>query len=186
MIAENVLSSYKDFFKIFIIRPATVCGPSNRIRLDVSVNQLVYQAIKNKKIILHGGQQIRPNIHIIDLVNAIIFFLTKKVPVGIYNLGFENLKLIDLAKMIKDKINCNIKIEKIHDIRSYRLDSSKIVRNGFIRKYFVKDAIDELIKIFSSSKFKAKDNNFNILKLKKILSIKKNSNRIWSKKFFKK
>ena len=77
MIAENVLNSYR-FFNIFIIRPATVCGPSNRIRLDVSVNLLVYQAVKYKKITLHGGQQVRPNIHINDLINAIIFFMKKK------------------------------------------------------------------------------------------------------------
>ena len=186
MIAENVLNSYRNNFKVFIIRPATVCGPSKRIRLDVSVNLLVYQAVIDKKIIVHGGQQIRPNIHISDLINAIIFFIERKVLVGTYNLGFENLKLLNLARMIQSKIKCKIKIQNINDIRSYRLDSSKIIKSGFKRKFYVKDAINQLSKIFSSSKFKKTDNNYNILKLKKILQDKKNTNIIWLNKFFKK
>jgi len=186
MIAENVLNSYKKNFKIFIIRPATVCGPSKRIRLDISVNQLVYQAVKNKKITIHGGQQIRPNIHIRDLVNAIIFFLEKNVTTGTYNLGFENLKIIDLALKIQKKIKCQIKIEKMFDIRSYRLDSSKIINSGFKKKFSVEHAIDELSKIFITKKFKHEDKNYNILKLKKILAKNKNPNKIWYNKFFKK
>ena len=68
MIAERVLMSYQDKIKIHCIRPATVCGLSPRMRLDVTVNNFTFQACKNKKITVFGGKQIRPNIHIKDLV----------------------------------------------------------------------------------------------------------------------
>ena len=71
MVSEKVLLSFKDKFKIHCIRPATVCGLSPRMRLDVSVNMLTFQALKNKVMTIHGGQQVRPNIHISDLTNAL-------------------------------------------------------------------------------------------------------------------
>ena len=79
MVSEKVLLSFKDKFKIHCIRPATVCGLSPRMRLDVSVNMLTFQALKNKVMTIHGGQQVRPNIHISDLTNAIIHFLENKI-----------------------------------------------------------------------------------------------------------
>ena len=78
MIAERVLMSYKDKIKVFCIRPATVCGLSPRMRFDLTVNMLTLQALKSKKIIVHGGSQIRPNIHINDLVRVFEHFLFKK------------------------------------------------------------------------------------------------------------
>ena len=68
MTAERVLLSYSKFMKTHIIRPATVCGYSNRLRLDVSVNMLTYQALKYKKITVLGGKLIRPNLHIKDMI----------------------------------------------------------------------------------------------------------------------
>ena len=78
MIAERILLSYKKEIDVVCIRPATVCGYSKRLRLDVSVNLLTHQAYKNKKIIVLGGKQIRPNIHIKDLVRIFYFSLKKK------------------------------------------------------------------------------------------------------------
>lgn len=74
MITERILLSYKDKIDIFIIRPATVCGYSRRMRFDVTVNALSYSALKRGEIIVNGGSQIRPNIHIEDLTNLYIFF----------------------------------------------------------------------------------------------------------------
>ena len=74
MIAERVLMSYQDKIKIHCIRPATVCGLSPRMRLDVTVNNLTFQACKNKIITVFGGKQIRPNIHIKDLIRVYKFF----------------------------------------------------------------------------------------------------------------
>ena len=101
MIAERVFMSFKDKIRINCIRPATVCGLSPRMRYDISVNLLTLQAIK-KQITVLGGNQIRPNIHIKDMIRLYEFFL-KKIPSGFYNAGFENMKIINLAKMIQKK-----------------------------------------------------------------------------------
>ena len=70
MIAERILKSYENNIKLHCIRPATVCGFSPRMRLDVSVNMFTFQALKFKSMSVFGGDQIRPNIHIQDLVNV--------------------------------------------------------------------------------------------------------------------
>jgi nucleoside-diphosphate-sugar epimerase len=74
MISERVFLSYKDQINTVIVRPATVCGYSKRMRLDVSVNMLTIQALTNKKITVFGGDQTRPNIHIQDMVNVYLHF----------------------------------------------------------------------------------------------------------------
>ena len=74
MVTERVLISYKDKINVIIIRPATVCGLSKRMRLDVSVNALTFQALKNKVITVFGGKQKRPNIHIDDITDLYLFF----------------------------------------------------------------------------------------------------------------
>ena len=78
MIAERVMLSYRDKIKIICVRPATVCGFSKRMRLDVSVNMLTYQALEKKLITVFGGKQFRPSIHIKDLSNLFIFLTKKK------------------------------------------------------------------------------------------------------------
>ena len=110
MIAERVFMSFKDKIRINCIRPATVCGISPRMRFDVSVNLLTLQAIKKKKITVFGGNQIRPNIHIKDMIRLYDFFLKKSLPSGFYNAGFENLKIINIAKMIKKKLMLKLKL----------------------------------------------------------------------------
>ena len=129
MIAEKVIESYAKKIKYHIIRPATVCGYSPRMRLDVTVNMFVYQAIFNKQITIFGGKQVRPNINIQDLTNVYLHFLkNNKIKSGIYNAGFENLSIIDIAKKLK-KTSCKIKvIKKVNDIRSYRQNSDKLLK----------------------------------------------------------
>lgn len=168
MIAERILLSYRKKIDIVCIRPATVCGVSKRLRLDVSVNMLAYQAYKKKKITVLGGKQIRPNIHVKDLVRVFYFSLKKKIPDNIINAGFENLSILNLAKKIKKKIKCKIIFKKSNDPRSYRLSSHKLEKLGFKRKYNVDYAILELIKFFENKNFKHKIENYNIKKLKKL------------------
>ena len=99
MVSEKVIESYKDEINYHIIRPATVCGVSPRMRFDVSVNMFVYQAFKKNKLEIYGGKQIRPNIHIKDLTNVYRHFIYKdKIKSGIYNAGFENLSILNIAK----------------------------------------------------------------------------------------
>ena len=103
MIAERVLLSYQDNIRIQIIRPATVCGLSPRMRLDVSVNMLTMQALNKGLITVLGGSQTRPNIHIEDITDIYLFFLDNPSHVGIFNAGFENLTILDIAKKKKRK-----------------------------------------------------------------------------------
>lgn len=151
MIAERLIMSYESFFKIHVVRPATICGYSPRMRLDLTVNLLTFQAFKNKKIFVLGGNQTRPNIHIDDMVSVYLHFINKPyLRSGFYNAGFENLKILDIAKMIKNKIDCDILIKKSNDIRSYRQDSSKLNDTKFFPKYNVKDAINQLLTKFNN------------------------------------
>jgi nucleoside-diphosphate-sugar epimerase len=174
MIAERVLMSYKDKIKVFCIRPATVCGLSPRMRFDLTVNMLTLQALKSKKIIVHGGSQIRPNIHINDLVRVFEHFLFEKnIKPGIYNAGFENMSVIKIAQLIQKIIPSKIILSKIKDIRSYRLDSSKIIKTGFKPKFKVIDAVLKIKKNFDENKLEIRENNFSVDWLKKILKYDK-------------
>ena len=85
MIAERVFLSYTKQMQVHCIRPATVCGLSPRMRLDVSVNMLTYQAIKNKRITVFGGDQTRPNIHIQDMANVYRHLANPELASGCYN-----------------------------------------------------------------------------------------------------
>ena len=104
MICERLLLSYKDKIDVYIVRPATVCGLSPRMRFDVSVNMLTLQALKNKQITIMGGSQTRPNIHINDMIGVYEHILSTILSNGIYNAGFENISILDLGKKIKNKL----------------------------------------------------------------------------------
>ena len=95
MVAERVVQSYADSMKIHSVRPATVCGMSKRMRLDVAVNILTFQALENGEISVFGGDQIRPNIHIDDMVAVYHHFLQncEVLTSGAYNAGFENISI---------------------------------------------------------------------------------------------
>lgn len=167
MTAERILLSYSKYFKTYIIRPATVCGYSDRMRLDLTVNILTFSALKNKIIKVFGGNQLRPNIHIKDMIRVYEFFLLRNLKTGIYNAGFENKKIIQIAKNIQNKIECEIKIEASNDPRSYRLNSDKLLNVGFKPYFGINDAINEIAEYFKSKKLIDKKNYYNINWLKK-------------------
>ena len=169
MLAERILFSYQDKMKIFCIRPATVCGYSSRMRLDLTVNLLTMQALINKKITVFGGTQIRPNIHIQDMVNVYLHFLNNKnLPSGCYNAGFENLSVLEIAKKIQKKIPSEIVISKSSDLRSYRLDSSRLISSGFEVKYVIENAIDEIIQKFNEGILKDEESFYTVNWMKKL------------------
>lgn len=145
MIAERVIESFSKNMKIYNIRPATVCGYSPKMRFDLTVNMLTLHGIKNNLITIFGGNQIRPNIHIKDLINVYEHFLFEKLPPGTYNAGFENLKVLEIGRMIQNKLNCKLVKVSSNDPRSYRQDSTKLLNTGFKKKYSVNDAIEEII-----------------------------------------
>jgi nucleoside-diphosphate-sugar epimerase len=146
MVAERVLLSYRDKMQVHCIRPATVCGISPRMRLDVSVNMLTFQALKNNKITVFGGNQTRPNIHIKDMVRVYQHFVNNSViEAGCYNAGFENISILDIAEMVKNKLGAEIIISESNDPRSYRQNSEKLLNTGFEQMYGVEYAINEII-----------------------------------------
>ncbi len=168
MVAERVLMSYSDKLKIHCIRPATVCGLSPRMRFDVSVNNLTMQALTKKSITVFGGKQIRPNIHIKDLVNIYDFFIKyPKLDSGFYNAGFENISIMSIAKLVSNITNAKIKVTKVIDQRSYRQDSSKLLKLGFKKKFRVIDAINDLKKSYEDNKLKITPNTFTVKWMKK-------------------
>jgi len=144
MSAERVVLSYSDYFNVYAIRPATVCGPSPRMRFDVVVNLFVNQAFSNKIITVLGGGQVRPNIHIDDMARVYEHFLANDLPNGCYNAGFENISVMQIAEMVAEKFKVDIEIKPSNDPRSYRQDSSKLLDTGYLPKKNVKAAIDEI------------------------------------------
>tara|TARA_B100000575_G_C23099206_1_gene634107 strand:+ start:680 stop:1621 length:942 start_codon:yes stop_codon:yes gene_type:complete len=168
MVVEKLIENYSKFFRTVIVRPATVCGYSPRLRLDLSVNLLTYQAYKNKIINVFGGNQIRPNIHIDDMVSLYHFLLENNDVRGTFNAGFENLSIKSIAKNIKKHIKCKLKVSKSNDLRSYRLDSSKLLSTGYKPKKNVEIAIKEMLKFFKEKKYISTKNNINLQKMQNL------------------
>ena len=167
MISERVLMSYQDKICIQILRPATVCGYSPRMRLDLSVNMLTMQALANGKITVLGGNQTRPNIHLKDMSGVYLHFLNQGTKLaGVFNAGFENISIIDIANKVVKHIPAEIIVSQSNDPRSYRLCSQKLLDTGFKPKYRVDDAIKEIVEHFKSGKLKNEDRCYNIKTMK--------------------
>ena len=162
---EKILNSYKsDNFTTTTIRPSTVCGYAKRQRLDLVVNILTNHAFHNKEITVFGGDQLRPNVHINDMVDSYLAVLdapSKKINGEVFNVGFKNQSVNELAKDVKEVIGSDVKIihTKSDDNRSYHVSSEKIrdVLN-FNTKYTVKDAVSDLKNAFEK---KSLINTFN-------------------------
>ena len=133
MIAERVFLSYKNIIDIKCLRPATVCGLSERLRLDVTVNKLTFDAFYKNKIFVDGGSQVRPNVNLKDIIRVADHFLfsKKKFKDNIYNMGFENYSILKIAKKIQKKTGAKLMVNKSVDIRSYRQDSTRLIKTGF-------------------------------------------------------
>lgn len=144
MVAERICLSYSSDFRVVCVRPATVCGYSPRMRFDVVVNLFVLQAFTLGKIKVLGGSQIRPNIHIEDMCGVYEHFITNESLRGIFNAGFENISILDIAKTIANKYGSELEIASSNDPRSYKQDSSKLINSGFLPQRSVADAIDEV------------------------------------------
>jgi nucleoside-diphosphate-sugar epimerase len=157
MVAERVLLSYANDMAVQIVRPATVCGLSPRMRLDVAVNMLTMQALTKGAITVLGGEQTRPNIHIDDITDLYMFLLDRPDVQGVYNAGFENLSILQIAEMIAARIQTRIDVQPSNDPRSYRVNSDKLLATGFKPKKTVSDAINEIANAFDAGKLKDED-----------------------------
>lgn len=164
-------------FVAVTIRPATVCGYAPRLRLDLSVNILTNHAINKGVITVFGGDQLRPNIHIDDMTDAYLLLLEapdEKVDGKIFNAGYENHSINDIAQMVRNVIgeNVGIKVEPTNDNRSYHVSSEKIKRElGFTAKHTIEDAVRSLKDAFDAGKIPNSfddDVYFNIKLMKKV------------------
>lgn len=148
---EKILNNYKsENFITTTIRPSTVCGYAKRQRLDLVVNILTNHAFHNREIKVFGGDQLRPNVHIDDMVDsylAVINAKDEKVNGQIFNVGYKNQSVNELANDVKEIIGDDIKIinTKSDDNRSYHVSSQKIKEVlGFETRYTVKNAVSDL------------------------------------------
>tara|TARA_B100002019_G_C21243723_1_gene587080 strand:- start:935 stop:1870 length:936 start_codon:yes stop_codon:yes gene_type:complete len=152
---EKILSKYNsDDFTTTTIRPATVCGYSTRQRLDVVVNILTNLAYHKRKITVFGGEQLRPNLHIKDMIQSYYLVLQANkdlVSNQVFNVGFENQKVIELANITKKIIGEDVTLESTptNDNRSYHISSKKIIQIlNFKTQFTVEDAVLDLKKAF--------------------------------------
>lgn len=162
MVAERVLLSYQQDMAVHCLRPATVCGQSPRMRFDVAVNMLTMQALKNGRVTVFGGAQIRPNLHILDMVAAYLHVLDHDVPSGCYNVGFENLSLLEISQRVQTRIPSEVVVTPSNDPRSYRLNSDKLQATGFKRRHSVDDAIAEIAESVAAGRLKDEDRCYNV------------------------
>jgi nucleoside-diphosphate-sugar epimerase len=174
MISERVLLSYANKILITCIRPATVCGYSPRMRLDLSVNMLTLQALTNQKITVFGGNQTRPNINIKDLVSVYLHTLENPEKMaGIFNAGFENLSIMEIAERVVHHVPSEIIVSESNDPRSYRLSSQKLLDTGFEPVSSVEEGILELIDAYRSGKLGMEERYFNVKTMVRLIEEKK-------------
>ena len=178
-----LLNNTSDSFEGVVFRPATVCGYAPRQRLDLSVNILTNYAVNKREITVFGGDQLRPNLHILDYCDAVLVLLkaeSSKIKNQIFNIGYQNLSIIDIAKKVKKTVllefpkykNIEIKRTKSDDVRSYHIDSTKIKEIlEFEPKRTIEDAIKDLCNAFKNNLLKNTfddEKYFNVKQLQKL------------------
>jgi nucleoside-diphosphate-sugar epimerase len=158
---EKILFKYlADDFICTVLRPATVCGYAPRQRLDVVVNILTNLAYNTGKVKVTGGSQMRPNIHIEDMVRAYLHVLEspkEKIQGEIFNVGYHNHTVLDIGKMVHKIVSrkCPVElvVEPTNDNRSYHVSSEKIKDwLGFIPRFSIENAVSDLLDAFEAGK----------------------------------
>lgn len=160
---DYILKQRAPGFVVLILRPATVCGYSPRLRLDLSVNILTNLAVNKGKVTVFGGEQKRPNIHIEDMTDLYVKTLEypdEKIDGKIFNAGYDNMKMKDIADTVKKVVSKEMKGKNIeifatptNDNRSYHVSSEKIKKElGFAAKRTVADAVKDLVAAYKEGK----------------------------------
>jgi len=164
-------------FTTLTLRPATVCGWSPRLRLDLSVNILTNHAVNKRKITVFGGAQLRPNFHVRDCAELYVkclAFPDALIDGKVFNAGYQNLALNTIAEKVQEVVGGDVQIETTptNDNRSYHISSEKIARElGFTPRFTIEDAIRELTDAFRAGKVTDPLNNplyFNIKRMQEI------------------
>ena len=156
---EKIIAEYQSpEFTTVTIRPATVCGYSPRQRLDVVVNILTNLAFHKREITVFGGAQLRPNIHIADMVESYLVLLNapaEKIAGEVFNAGYENQSVLELAETVKSVIGEDVKVicSPTDDNRSYHISSKKFAQAlGFVPRHTIRDAVEGLRDAFQAGK----------------------------------
>jgi nucleoside-diphosphate-sugar epimerase len=158
MCEDVLLAEREPGFAALILRPATVCGYSPRLRLDLSVNILTNLAYHKREITVFGGEQRRPNLHIQDMTDLYVQTLrwpAEKIDGKVYNAGWQNLKIREIAELVKKEVGDGVRIvtSPTDDLRSYHVSSAKIKRElGWEPRHTVPDAVRELIAAFRAGR----------------------------------
>ncbi|MBA4356409.1 MAG: UDP-glucose 4-epimerase [Desulfovibrio sp.] len=158
MCEEYLNAAASDTFIVTTIRPSTVCGYSPRMRLDLTVNILTNHAINKGKITVFGGEQKRPNLHIEDMCEVYLFMLKQapgKIQKKIYNVGYQNFKVKEIAQMVRETLGGDIPVETTptNDNRSYHVSSRKIKDElGFEPRHTIQEAVLEIKQAFEAGK----------------------------------
>ncbi len=185
-LCEPILWKYQSpEFTAVTIRPATVCGYSPRQRFDLTVNILTNHAYNNNRILVFGGKQERPNLHIEDMTDLYCLLLElpdEKIAGKTYNAGYQNRSVADIAEIVRkvmaeefpERPEVTIETRHSDDIRSYRISSEKIKKElNFVPRHTIEDAVRDLIRAFEAGKFSDPMNNgryYNIKTLKTLES----------------
>ena len=183
-LCEPILFDYQSpEFTTVTIRPATVCGYSPRMRLDLTVNILTNLAVNKGMISVFGGKQKRPNIHIDDLAELYVRLIetpSSKIAGEVFNAGYQNHTVEELARMVKkiveevmpEKIPIRIETSPSNDLRSYHVSSRKIAEKlGFVPKRSVEDAVRDICHAFKAGKLPdslSEDVYYNVKTVKKL------------------
>ena len=165
MVAERVILSYRDALVTTIVRPATVCGPSPRMRLDLTVNLLTMQALTKGAMTVFGGSQVRPNIHVDDLVDVYLFALDRRLA-GVFNAGFENLSVLEIAQRIAARVPAEVQVLPSNDPRSYRVCSDRLLAAGFAPRKNVAVAVEEMVGAYREGRLKDEPGTHNVTWMK--------------------
>ena len=164
-----------------IFRPATVCGYSKRIRLDLTVNILTNFAYNKGYIKVFGGDQMRPNLNIKDYIRAVKLFIDapkNQINNEIFNVGYQNLKVKDIALIVKkvceDKYNkkIDVQFESSDDKRSYHINSDKIYEKlNFKPLHTIEEAVEELCEAFDKDRIPNSFENDIYYNVKRMLNL---------------
>jgi nucleoside-diphosphate-sugar epimerase len=157
MCEEVLMKERTPGFTVLTVRPSTVCGYSRRLRLDVVVNILTNNAVNTRKIKVFGGNQMRPNLHIDDMVRLYLDALrwdAAKIDGRIYNVGYHNFTVTQIAETVRKVVGPDIEIvtTPTDDNRSYHVSSERIRRDlGFVAQRSIEDAVRDLQKAFDAN-----------------------------------
>lgn len=140
---------------VIVYRFATAFGLSPRLRLDLMVNDFVYQAVVSRQLIVYEKHFRRTFIHVRDMARSFLFAIDHagQMRDGVFNVGSESVNLTkeDVALMIREKVNYFLhfaEIDRDEDQRNYAVDFSRIRNLGFELTIPVDQGIDELMRGF--------------------------------------